>query len=164
MTNLLWGGGASLLFVILGLAVGKMQEARHYHSLQDRQRRYAHITATNLRRLPAGVAPQEAQLCIGSVVIASDAFKNFAARLRNLVGGHIHSLETLLDRARREAILRMLEDADRLGARWVLNVRYETTVVGGQRKRGVNGVEMIAYGTAILESPGTVAGIRETPG
>ena len=140
-----------VLFIILGLTIGKMRERRHYQSLQERQRQFAHITATNLKRLPPGVVARRGELCLGSVVVACDFFKNFVASLRKLIGGRIGGLETLLDRARREAILRMLADADRLGARWVMNVRYETCVIGGQKRKGMTGVEVIAYGTAIVE-------------
>jgi uncharacterized protein YbjQ (UPF0145 family) len=45
----------------------------------------------------------------GSVVVSVDYFKRFLAGLRTLVGGRVTSYETLLDRARREAILRCKE-------------------------------------------------------
>ncbi len=52
---------------------------------------------------------------MGSVVIATDYFKVFAAGLRNLFGGEMKTYRTLMGRARREAIVRMLEQAQELG-------------------------------------------------
>jgi len=52
----------------------------------------------------------------GNVVIAMDYFKKIIANLKSLVGGSLDSYETMLERARREAIVRMLKQADELGA------------------------------------------------
>lgn len=92
----------------------------------------------------------ESQLFVGSVVIASDYFKSFAAGLRNLVGGRVIVYESLLDRGRREAVLRMKEDAIAWGATQIVNVRFETSSIGGQSSKSKNAmVEVMAYGTAI---------------
>ena len=89
------------------------------------------------------------------VVIASDYFKTFAASLRKLVGGELRTYESLMERARREALLRMLESARRLGANCVLNVRFSTSNIGTARRRQAAAmVEVYAYGTALhLSNP-----------
>ena len=90
-------------------------------------------------------------LVVGSVVIAEDYFKRVAASLKSLVGGNIRSYESLLERGRREAIVRMKEEARRLGATHVVNVRLETASLSedwsGQRP--MFSAEFIAYGTAL---------------
>ena len=84
----------------------------------------------------------------GSAVISIDYFKRILAALRNIFGGTITAYETLLDRARREAVLRMKEMAG--DATMIVNVRIETATIGRKaHKRSVGCLEAIAYGTAI---------------
>ena len=85
---------------------------------------------------------RHATLVLGQAVIASDYLKRFLARLRNIFGGEMRSYETLLTRARREAILRMLDRARTMGYDAVCNVRINTATIG----RGM--VEALASGTA----------------
>jgi uncharacterized protein YbjQ (UPF0145 family) len=94
-----------------------------------------------------------AMLVYGSVVISVDYFKRLLANLRNIFGGKVKSYETLIDRARREAILRMKEMAG--DARVIVNVRIETATIGRKaNQKGVGCIEAIAYGTAIRKFPG----------
>jgi uncharacterized protein YbjQ (UPF0145 family) len=62
------------------------------------------------------------------------------------VGGPVQSYETLLDRAKREAVLRLKESCP--GAHEIVNVRLETMPLTGNQRQ-INGVEVLAYGTAI---------------
>jgi uncharacterized protein YbjQ (UPF0145 family) len=84
-------------------------------------------------------------------VISVVAFKRFVAGLRTLVGGPIRGYESLLDRARREAILRLKEDARARGFQAVVNVRLETTRIARARAdgKGTVGVEVLAFGTGL---------------
>ncbi|MEO1300220.1 MAG: heavy metal-binding domain-containing protein, partial [Cyanobacteria bacterium J06636_16] len=90
-----------------------------------------------------------AKLFVGSVVISSDYFKTFVATFINLIGGRISTYETLLERGRREAILRMKEDAIKWKARQIVNVRLETSEMGGQSNGGLVALEIVAYGTGV---------------
>jgi len=94
---------------------------------------------------------EDAQLVYGSVVISLDYFKRFLAGLRSIFGGRIASYETLLDRGRREAILRMKEKAREAGYNMILNMRFETSSIGQvtAKKGSIGCFEIIAYGTAI---------------
>lgn len=83
------------------------------------------------------------------MVISSDFFKTFIAGLLNLIGGEISTYESLLDRARREAMLRMEEAALAWGANQVVNVRIQTAELSANSGQGVVAVEVIAYGTAL---------------
>ncbi|ETR65232.1 MAG: hypothetical protein OMM_14590 [Candidatus Magnetoglobus multicellularis str. Araruama] len=94
----------------------------------------------------------KAKLVVGSVVIASDYFKRLLAGLRNIFGGQVNAYETLIDRARREAILRMKSQAE--GAAIILNMRIETTNISRRQSRtrrnsSSASIEAIAYGTAL---------------
>jgi uncharacterized protein YbjQ (UPF0145 family) len=94
---------------------------------------------------------KNAFLVHGSAVISIDYFKRLLATLRNIVGGNVKSYESLVDRARREAILRMKEQALAKGARMIVNLRLETSTIGNSanRKGSIGSVEVIAYGTAV---------------
>ena len=95
---------------------------------------------------------REARLVYGNVVISIDYFKKILAGLRNLFGGTVKSYESLIDRARREALLRMKEMAPE--ADMIVNVRIETAAIGrSANKKSIGSVEAIAYGTAIRMNP-----------
>lgn len=70
-----------------------------------------------------------------------------------LVGGRLNTYETLLDRARREALLRMREQAQTLQAATVFNVKLQTAAIAGRSARaGIACLEVIAYGTALTST------------
>ena len=87
----------------------------------------------------------------GNIVVSLDYFKRVIAGLRGIVGGRVKTYEPLLDRARREALLRMIEDAREQGYDAVFNVRLETSRLANSRGdgSGTAGVEMLAFGTAV---------------
>jgi uncharacterized protein YbjQ (UPF0145 family) len=71
--------------------------------------------------------------------------------VRNFFGGRVSAYESLLDRARREAVLRMKEAAYARGATVILNARLEISSVSGldAGQRGARSAEVLAYGTAL---------------
>lgn len=144
--------GLSLFLIALGYGVGRYLEKRHYRSIRKREKRLNALPAVSARMLdPHSLAnTAETHLVMGSVVISVDYFKRFVAGLRNLVGGRVRSYETLLDRARREAVLRMKEEARRRGANLVFNVKFETASISKGRRQTIGSVEVLAYGTALI--------------
>ncbi len=138
-----------LVLLALGYGVGRWNERRHYVSIRERERRHRDVLAFAARFPPDPVTPQHCRLVTGSVVVSSDYFKQFVAGLRSLIGGRMSMYETLLDRARREAVLRMKEDAIRDGSKLIVNVKIETMTVGGGARGGVPSMEVFAYGTAL---------------
>ena len=138
------------VLMLLGYSVGSFVEKVHYASVKKRENQFLDLPAITFRKLPQDKEIIDAQFVMGSVVISLDYFKRFLAGLRHIVGGRIKSYETLLDRARREAILRMKEEARKLGADVILNVRFETAGIKKvKRKQKVGCFEVLAYGTAI---------------
>jgi uncharacterized protein YbjQ (UPF0145 family) len=109
------------------------------------------MLVTNLKNFP-GSQPGQSPPCmlIGETVIATDYFKSFLAKLRNIFGGEVKSYQTLLVRARRESLLRILVQAQEQGYNAVCNVRYENADVGGnsRMKKGSAMVCILASGTA----------------
>ncbi len=139
-----------VVLLVLGFSVGTLVERAHFRRLAAREAALGDMLVTDLRSLPPGVEGVCCGLVTGEVVIASDYFKTFAASLRKLIGGELHTFESLMVRARREVTLRVLESARRMGADCVINVRFSTSNIGSMRsKRAAAMVEMYACGTAI---------------
>lgn len=132
--------------IVLGYFVGRVLENRHLAELDRREAATASIVVVDVKTLPAAMEAANGSLVMGEVVIASDYFKTFAASLRNIVGGEVKSYQTMLSRARREARLRMVEQARALGSELVVNVRFEWSAVGPQ----LPSAEIFCYGTAII--------------
>ena len=139
-----------LILLSLGYFVGSSLEKQHFKQIKQRERQTLHIPIVSFGAKQEIPEANEAALFLGSVVISADYFKMFASSLRNLVGGRMVAYESLLDRGRREAILRMKEQAISWGATQVINVRLETSSIGNQSGgKGLMAIEVIAYGTAI---------------
>lgn len=138
-----------LMLLLVGLVIGSTVERRHFKRLARQEAALGHILVCDINTIPDNWSPTQAFLVSGSVVIANDYFKSFLASLRNLFGGRVRSFETLLERGRREALVRMLSEADAGGANAVWNVRVETSTIQGKRQDRAGGIELIAYGTAL---------------
>lgn len=140
-----------LLLLAVGYTCGSLAERRHYASIHRREQEQLQFQAMTVEpRLP----PEQVQECFlvqGSAVISIDYFKRLLAILRNIFGGRVKAYESLVDRARREATLRLKEQALAQGADMVINLRLETSTIGNSanRKKQVGSVEAIAYGTAV---------------
>jgi len=147
------------VLLVLGYGFGQLNEQRHYKSIKKREKELVALPAIATRHPPADPAYQQ-QMVIGSVVVASDYFKSFVANLVNVFGGRIRSYEPLLDRGRREALLRLKEEAKKLGATMVFNVKYETSRIGG----GVTTIEVMAYGTALMPANNRSSGFSDASG
>lgn len=79
----------------------------------------------------------------GNTVRAKHIGKDITAALKNIVGGELNEYTEMLRDAREEAVNRMINEAKKLGADAVLNVRFTTS----QTMAGA--AELLAYGTAV---------------
>jgi len=132
-----------LILFGIGYFIGTRVEKAHYNSIKSRETIYLSLPAVNTKNLiDKDKEIEKGELVSGSVVISADFFKLIVAGLRNILGGEVTSYETLVDRGRREAILRMKEKAR--DADLILNTRMETCQI---KDFGI--VEILAYGTAI---------------
>lgn len=143
--------GIPLTLIVLGLVAGTILEKRHFRSIEEREATLGDIALLSTRQCPEDCQVEQARFVQGAVVISIDYFKRFLANLRRIFGGEIRSYESLLDRGRREAILRMKRDF--VEADIVLNYRVVTSRIskGGKRgkERSTGTVEVVAYGTAV---------------
>lgn len=149
--NLLLQFGLPLALILFAYFVGSFLEKRHFRSIRTREDALQGYPVTTFRNLPQDWRVGRAELVAGNVVVSLDYFKRIIAGLRGLVGGRVKTYEPLLDRARREAVLRMVESAKSRGFDAVVNVRLETSRLANARGNGEGtaGVEMLAFGTAL---------------
>lgn len=79
----------------------------------------------------------------GSTVRSKHVGKDILSSLKTIVGGELTSYKEMLDEARQIAVKRMVDDAQRLGADGVINIRYATSNI----MQGA--AEILVYGTAV---------------
>lgn len=143
--------GFTLLPIVLGYAVGRHLEGKHLASIRVREAATQHVMAVPLKTFPGVDEAFEARLVQGAIVVSIDYFKRVAGQLRGIFGGAIGSYESVIDRARREAVLRMKEDALGRGCHAIICVRIETSRLASSRGngKGTAGMELVAYGTGV---------------
>ena len=138
-----------LSLFIVGYGFGSYREKQHYKSIFEREETLSNIMLFESRFLPESDHVQGGALVTGHVVVSVDYFKRFVAGLRKLVGGRLRSYETLLDRGRREAVLRMKQEALELGANSVFNIKFETASISKGSQEAIGSIEVLVYGSAI---------------
>ncbi|PCJ21352.1 MAG: hypothetical protein COB02_01835 [Candidatus Cloacimonadota bacterium] len=150
--DLLFTFAPVFIFLILGYIVGSIVEKNHYKSIYAREAKLIDLPVLTIKRIPTDKIVRETFLVQGSVVISLDYFKRFLASMKNLIGGRLGTYESLLDRARREAILRLKENAT--GADIIYNLKLESCAIGksANSKKQIGSIEVFAYGTAVKYS------------
>jgi len=83
----------------------------------------------------------------GSTIRARHVGRDIMAGLRNIVGGEVKDYTVMLAQAREEALQRMIEQAEKMGANAIVGTRFVTSMVMG------GAAEMVAYGTAVKVLP-----------
>jgi uncharacterized protein YbjQ (UPF0145 family) len=143
--------GLSLAVLIVGYFAGRTIERKHFKRLERLEKASRNFPVITLRNGPANVSVVDCGLVHAGVVVSVDYFKRFLAGLRNIFGGRVTAYETLLDRGRREALIRLKKRAHDGGYDAVINVRLETARLASGRRdgKGTAGVEVFAFGTAV---------------
>ena len=139
------------VLITLGYTAGTIAEKKHYSSIKRREKMVLKRPVVNFgKNVRMKKEVRKAHLVYGSAVISVDYFKRFLAGLRNIFGGKVKAYESLVDRARREAVLRMQAMAG--GADIIFNVRIETSTIGqsANRRKSLGSIEALAYGTAVV--------------
>ena len=80
----------------------------------------------------------------GNTIRARHLGKDILAGLRNIIGGEIHEYTKLIAESREQSIDRMVDEATRLGANAIVEVRFTTSVLAA------GAAELLAYGTAVV--------------
>ncbi len=98
---------------------------------------------TTLESIPGKSIIQHLGLVQGSTVRAKHAGRDIMAGLKNIFGGELEAYTELLQESREEAINRMIEQAESIGANAILNIRFSTSSI----TQGAS--ELFTYGTAV---------------
>ena len=98
---------------------------------------------SNTEEIPGRTIREFYGVVSGSTVRAKHLGRDFMASLKNLVGGELKGYTELLQEARQEALDRMAQQAESVGANAVVNVRFSTSSVAQ------GAAELFAYGTAV---------------
>lgn len=151
LISLIMNIGLPIFILLLAYFIGSFIEKKHFKNLRERETENRAYPVVSFDTMPEDWRVSRSDLVSGSIVVSLDYFKRVIAGLRGLIGGRVKTYEPLLDRARREAILRMTEDAKSQGYDAVFNVRLETSRLANARGNGIGiaGVEMLAFGTAV---------------
>jgi len=136
--------GFWLSFFVISYFIGTFREKAHLKNIVAREKALLSLPALTMKYTEDRPIIKS-ELVMGNVVIAGDFFKQVVAGLASIFGMRISVAEAIMDRARREAILRMKEKA--VGADAIINVRVEGLKIGERRK--ITGIEAMACGTAI---------------
>lgn len=102
------------------------------------------MIVVNIETIPGYVIREVKGLVQGNTIRAKHLGRDIVANIKNLVGGELKGYTELLVEARRQALERMLAQAEQLGANAVVNVRFTTSAV----TQGA--AELYAYGTAVI--------------
>ncbi len=146
-------GDILLLLIVLGITfmTGTIIEKRHFENIKKREIALIKKPIINFgaKTWHTNRKIKSIQLVTGECVISGDYFKNFVASLKSFFGGRLTTFESVLDRGRREAILRMREKAR--GANFIINTRIESVMINDtyNPQESVPQCAIIAYGTAI---------------
>jgi len=105
------------------------------------------MIVVNTETIPGMRIAQVKGIVQGNTVRAKHVGRDIAASLKNIVGGELGGYTELLTEARRQALERMLAQAEQLGANAVVNVRFSTSAVTS------GAAEIYAYGTAVIVEP-----------
>lgn len=135
-----------------GFISGRIIEKRHLARLLKDEAEVQHIgwRSTGLKE---SFENKESKLVYTSVVIGQDAFKALVSGLTNTFGGRMSAYESLMERARREAILRLRKQAHAFGAQEIINMRLDACSVSPDPQKS-GAFEIVAYGTAIKPQRG----------
>ncbi|MBT3192646.1 MAG: YbjQ family protein [Verrucomicrobia bacterium] len=109
----------------------------------ERQEKELPVIVVNTETIPGYTITRVQGMVQGNTVRAKHAGRDIAAGFKNLVGGELKGYTELLTDSRREALERMLAQAQELGANAVVNVRFSTSAVTA------GAAELYAYGTAV---------------
>jgi uncharacterized protein YbjQ (UPF0145 family) len=102
------------------------------------------VIVVNIETIPGHKVREVKGLVQGNTIRAKHLGRDVIAGLKNLVGGELVGYTELLVEARRQALERMLAQAEQLGANAVVNVRFTTSAI----TQGA--AELYAYGTAVV--------------
>jgi uncharacterized protein YbjQ (UPF0145 family) len=102
------------------------------------------VLVSNIEIIPGKRISKHLGLVQGNTVRTKHLGRDLMAGLKNIFGGELKGYTELLNDAREEAVERMTQQAEAMGANAVINVRFSTSSVAA------GAAELFAYGTAVV--------------
>lgn len=99
---------------------------------------------SNIEIIPGRKVVKHLGMVQGNTVRAKHAGRDIMAGFKNIFGGELKGYTELLQESREEAVARMVEQAEAVGANAVVNVRFSTSSITA------GAAELFAYGTAVV--------------
>lgn len=94
--------------------------------------------------IPGKTITKTLGLVRGNTIRARHVGRDIAAALRNIVGGEITDYTKMMAESREQALDRMVEEAEGLGANAIVGIRITTSMIMQSAS------EILAYGTAVI--------------
>jgi uncharacterized protein YbjQ (UPF0145 family) len=94
--------------------------------------------------VPGKTVKKTLGLCRGNTIRARHIGRDITAALKNFVGGEIRDYTKMMAESREQALDRMTEEAEGMGANAVINIRFTTSMIMQSAS------EILAYGTAVV--------------
>lgn len=102
---------------------------------------------SNLESMPGHRIVKQLDVVYGSTVRSKHAGRDLLAGLKNIVGGELTAYTELLEESRQQALDRMVQKAQLLGANAIVGIRFSTSSIAQ------GAAELFVYGTAVLVEP-----------
>ena len=147
----------SLLFPFLSWAIGRWYQDRLMNALLLNEKQQGNMLQSDqhlsTKSLMTTMAAESSTLLHVSICVGPSMGQMFFMWCKSIVGGRLHSYDVVLDYGRREALLRLNQQAKDLGCSSIVNIRIETSTVKFSKSSNGNtsSVEFLAFATGIRQ-------------
>ena len=147
----------SLLFPFLSWAIGRWYQDRLMSALLLNEKQQGNMLQSDqhlsTQSLMTTIAAESSTLLHVSICVGPSMGQIFFMWFKSIFGGRLHSYDVVLDYGRREALLRLNQQAKNLGCSSVVNIRIETSTVSFAKndKSNTSSVEFLAFATGIRQ-------------
>jgi uncharacterized protein YbjQ (UPF0145 family) len=147
----------SLLFPFLSWAIGRWYQDRLMSALLLNEKQQGNMLQSDqhlsTQSLMTTMAAESSTLLHVSICVGPSMGQIFFMWFKSIFGGRLHSYDVVLDYGRREALLRLNQQAKNLGCSSVVNIRIETSTVSFAKndKSNTSSVEFLAFATGIRQ-------------
>ena len=147
----------SLLFPFLSWAIGRWYQDRLMSALLLNEKQQGNMLQSDqhlsTQSLMTTMAAESSTLLHVSICVGPSVGQIFFMWFKSVFGGRLHSYDVVLDYGRREALLRLNQQAKSLGCSSIVNIRIETSTVSFAKnsKNSRSSVEFLAFATGIVQ-------------
>lgn len=147
----------SLLFPFLSWAIGRWYQDRLMNALLVNEKQQGNMLQSDqhlsTQSLMKTMTAESSTLLHVSICVGPSMGQIFFMWWKSIFGGRLHSYDVVLDYGRREALLRLNQQAKDLGCSSMVNIRIETSTVSFAKndKGNTSSVEFLAFATGIRQ-------------